>query len=150
MSSDQVDRLDTLADIAAEIRAYGAQPPPRLMWLEIADRIEAAWKREREILIREEVSDNYHPNDWRVYVIEDKAGYFCGFTNKGAPGDVPMFCVSLDGAEKFDAFRDLCAREKAVAIRNRYVPNAKVWAYKRHEIFPEQYRKGDTNVKQNT
>ena len=118
--------------------------------MESLSDIVAAWKREREILIREEVSDNYHPNDWRVYVIEDKAGYFCGFTNKGAPGDVPMFCVSLDGAKKFDAFRDLCAREKAVAIRNRYVPNAKVWAYKRHEIFPEQYRKGDTNVKQNT
>ena len=101
-------------------------------------------------IIREEVGGNYHPNDWRVYVIEDKAGYFCGFTNKGAPGDVPMFCVSLDGAEKFDAFRDLCAREKALAIRDHYVPNAKVWAYKRHEIFPEQYRKGDTNVKQNT
>ena len=39
---------ETLADIVAEIRAYGAQPPPRLMWLEIADRIEAAWKRGRE------------------------------------------------------------------------------------------------------
>lgn len=38
---------ETLADIVAEIRAYGAQPPPRLMWLEIADRIEAALKRER-------------------------------------------------------------------------------------------------------
>ena len=38
---------ETIDDIAAEIRAYGAQPPPRLMWLEIADRIEAALKRER-------------------------------------------------------------------------------------------------------
>lgn len=35
------DKRDTLAAIVAEIRAYGAQPPPRLMWLEIADRIEA-------------------------------------------------------------------------------------------------------------
>ena len=41
---------ETLADIVAEIRAYGAQPPPRLMWLEIADRILAAWEREREEL----------------------------------------------------------------------------------------------------
>ena len=95
---------------------------------------------------REEVDENYRPNGWRVYVIEDKA-YFAGFTNKGAPRDVPMFCVSLDGAEKFDAFRDLSARERAIAIRNHYVPNAKVWAYKRHEIFPEQYRKGDKNGK---
>lgn len=39
---------ETVADILAEIRAYGAQPPPRLMWLEIADRIEEAWKWERE------------------------------------------------------------------------------------------------------
>ena len=39
---------ESMNDIIAEIRAYGAQPPPRLMWLEIADRLEAAWKRERE------------------------------------------------------------------------------------------------------
>lgn len=98
-------------------------------------------------IIREEASDNYHPNDWRVYVIEDMAGYFCGLTNKGASRDVPMFCSTLDGAQKYDAFRDLFARERAIAIRNHYVPNAKVWAYKRHEIFPEQYRKGDANGK---
>ena len=46
-SETEQERRETLADIVAEIRAYGAQPPPRLMWLEIADRIEAAWKRER-------------------------------------------------------------------------------------------------------
>ena len=39
---------EALADIVAEIRAYGARPPPRLMWLEIADRIEAACRRECE------------------------------------------------------------------------------------------------------
>ncbi len=38
--------MEKIADIVAEIRAYGAQPPPRFMWLEIADRIEAAAKRE--------------------------------------------------------------------------------------------------------
>ena len=38
---------ETIDDIVAEIRAYGAQPPPRLMWLEIADRIEAACERDR-------------------------------------------------------------------------------------------------------
>ena len=47
MSENEQEKRETLADIVAEIRAYGAQPPPRLMWLEIADRIEAAWKREK-------------------------------------------------------------------------------------------------------
>lgn len=51
MSENGQKKRETLADIVAEIRAYGAQPPPRLMWLEIADRIEAAWKRERESLM---------------------------------------------------------------------------------------------------
>lgn len=98
--------------------------------------------RERESLISEEVGDNYHPNGWRVYVIEDRVlGFFSGFTNKGSPSDVPMFCATLDGAIKYDAFRDLAARERAVAVRNHYMPNAKVWAYRRHEIFPEQYRR---------
>ena len=32
----------------AEIRAYGAQPPPRCMWLDIADRVETAARRERD------------------------------------------------------------------------------------------------------
>lgn len=91
----------------------------------------------------EEVGCDYHPDGWRVYVIEDKiAGFFAGFANKGAPGDVPMFCNTIDGAVKYDAFRDLYARQRAEAIRYRYVPNGKVLAYKRHEIFPEQYRKG--------
>lgn len=47
MASETIETIETIADIVAEIRAYGAQPPPRLMWLEIADRLEAAWKRER-------------------------------------------------------------------------------------------------------
>jgi hypothetical protein len=46
--SEENEKRETVADILAEIRAYGAQPPPRLLWLDIADRIEAAWKRERE------------------------------------------------------------------------------------------------------
>lgn len=91
----------------------------------------------------EEVGCDYHPDGWRVYIIEDKlAGYFAGFTDKGASCDIPMFCLTIDGAVKYDAFRDLSAREIALAIRDRYVPKGKVLAYKRHEIFPEQYRKG--------
>ena len=54
-----------------------------------------------------------------------------------------MFCATLDGARKFDAFRDLSARERAVAIRDRYAPDATVWAYRRHEIFPERYRRAE-------
>ena len=99
-------------------------------------------------ITREDVGENYRPSGWRVYVIEDKVlGFFAGFTNKGASSDEPMFCATLDGSLKYDAFRDLAARERALAIRNRYVPSAKVWAYKRHEIFPEEYRKGDANGK---
>ena len=45
---EMAQEIETVADIVAEIRAYGAQPPPRLMWLDIADRLEAGWKRERE------------------------------------------------------------------------------------------------------
>lgn len=91
----------------------------------------------------EEVKRDYRPDGWRVYVIEDKlAGFFAGFTNKGAPGDIPMFCNTIDGAVKYDAFRDLSAREKALAIRDFYVPKGKVWACKRYEIFPGQYKKG--------
>ena len=95
-------------------------------------------------ITREIVRKGYRPDGWRVYVIEDAVlGFFAGFTNKGAPTDVPMFCATLDGARKFDAFRDLSARERAVAIRDRYTPDATVWAYRRHEIFPERYRRAE-------
>lgn len=50
-SIEKNEKRETLADIVAEIRAYGAQPPPRLMWLEIADRIEAAWGRDEELAV---------------------------------------------------------------------------------------------------
>lgn len=91
---------------------------------------------------RDEVCKGYHPDGWRVYVIEDAVlGFFAGYTNKGAPKDVPIFCATLNGAQKYDAFRDLSARERAVAIRDRYAPDATVWAYRRHEIFPERYRR---------
>lgn len=91
----------------------------------------------------EVVGDDYRPTGWRVYVIKDKIlGFFAGFRYQPAPGDVPIFCNTIDGAVKYDAFRDLSAREIALAIRDRYVPRGKVLAYKRHEIFPEQYKKG--------
>ena len=91
----------------------------------------------------EEVGCDYRPTGWRIYVIKDNTlGFFAGFTNTGAPGDVPTFCDTINGAVKYDAFRDLSARQLAEALRDRYVPNGKVLAYKRHEIFPEQYKKG--------
>lgn len=129
---------ETISGIVREMRNIGKfdekstdKIPRSLMGLDLrtyADRIEASAKRElsnpiksyqinrigngaamreRESLIREDVDDNYHPNGWRVYVIEDKVfGFFAGFTNNGSPADVPI-----------------------------------VFAYRRHEIFPEQYGK---------
>lgn len=49
-NENEHDKRDTLAGISAEMRSYGERPPPRLMWLEIADRIDAidrsdAWRR---------------------------------------------------------------------------------------------------------
>lgn len=92
-------------------------------------------------MIPEIVGDDYRPAGWRVYVIEDKIlGFFAGFRNQSAPGDAPIFCNTIEGAVKYDAFRDLSARQRAEAVRYRYVPNGKVLAYKRHEIFHEQYK----------
>lgn len=42
------DKHETIEDIVAEMREYESTPPPRDAWLDLADRIEAAWKRERE------------------------------------------------------------------------------------------------------
>lgn len=49
MASENDGKRETLADIAAEIRAYGDRPPPKCAWLDIAERIEAidsadAWR----------------------------------------------------------------------------------------------------------
>ena len=48
-SESEQEKRETLADIAAEIRAYGDRPPPKRAWLDIAERIEAidsadAWR----------------------------------------------------------------------------------------------------------
>ena len=42
------EKQETIKDIVAEMREYESTPPPRDAWLDLADRIEAAWKRERE------------------------------------------------------------------------------------------------------
>lgn len=50
-SENENEKRETLADIVAEIRAYGAQPPPRLMWLDIADRIEIVAKQDELLML---------------------------------------------------------------------------------------------------
>lgn len=42
------EKQETIEDIVAEMREYESTPPPRDAWLDLADRIEAAWKAERE------------------------------------------------------------------------------------------------------
>lgn len=42
------EKQETIEDIVSEMREYESTPPPRDAWLDLADRIEAAWKRERE------------------------------------------------------------------------------------------------------
>lgn len=38
---------ETIDDIVAEMREYESEPPPRDAWLDLADRIEAAYKCEQ-------------------------------------------------------------------------------------------------------
>ena len=42
------EKKETIEDIVSEMREYESTPPPRDAWLDLADRIEAAWKAERE------------------------------------------------------------------------------------------------------
>ena len=42
------EKQETIEDIVAEMREYESTPPPRDAWLDLADRIEAAWRAERE------------------------------------------------------------------------------------------------------
>ena len=42
------EKQETIEDIVSEMREYESTPPPRDAWLDLADRIEAAWRAERE------------------------------------------------------------------------------------------------------
>ena len=81
------------------------------------------------------------PDFYAVYVIEDPAlGYFAGYASHGIC--VPSYSNSIDGAKKFDAFRDLSARETALAIMSmdrRMREHAKLWCYRRCDFYPEEY-----------
>ena len=46
-----VERPETVADVVAEMRGYGNKPPMRGAWFDLADRIEAAWARERDEIV---------------------------------------------------------------------------------------------------
>ena len=95
---------------------------------------------------RVEATRDFRPEYWAVYAIEDKAlGFFAGYKPFGPPC-VPMFCNTLENARLFDTFKDgLDARIKALAIRDYSVYGATVWAYRRCELLPEQYKQyGDS------
>ena len=42
------EKQETIEDIVSEMREYESTPPPRDAWLDLADRVEAAWRAERE------------------------------------------------------------------------------------------------------
>lgn len=42
------EKQETIEDIVSEMREYESTPPPRDAWRNYADRIEVAWKAERE------------------------------------------------------------------------------------------------------
>ena len=81
------------------------------------------------------------PDYWAVYVIEDPlVGYFAGYAEHGIC--VPLFCNTIIGAKKFDAFRDLDARCKALSIMEhdgQLRERGKLWCYRRCDIYPEEY-----------
>ena len=84
----------------------------------------------------EEADYDFWPGYWAVYVVRDEHGcFFCGSAGN------PMWCASLRGARKFDAFSDgIASRERALGFRDKYCPKGKVLAFKRHEIYPERYK----------
>ena len=86
------------------------------------------------------------PDYWDVYVIEDPlVGYFAGYAEPGYAEHgicVPLFCNTIVGARKFDAFRDFDARGKALAIMKHdreLRERGKLWCYRRCDIYPEEY-----------
>lgn len=42
------EKQETIEDIVSEMREYESTPPPRDAWLDLADRVEAAWRAECE------------------------------------------------------------------------------------------------------
>lgn len=81
------------------------------------------------------------PDYYAVYVIEDPLiGYFAGYSDRGIC--VPTFCNSINGARKFDSFRNLDARGHALAIiehDSEMRKRAKLWCYRRCDFYPEEY-----------
>lgn len=90
-----------------------------------------------------EVGRDFWPDYYAVYVIRDRElGYFAGFK---AFSNIPIFCPSIKGAVKYDAFENLAARVKALAVRDCYVKGATVLAFKRFVIYPEKFKKGKSH-----
>lgn len=43
--------METVNDIERELREYGDRPPPRRAWIDLADRLDAAYKREMQAIV---------------------------------------------------------------------------------------------------
>lgn len=92
--------------------------------------------------MREVADYNNSPDYWAVYAIEHPTlGFFAGFKPFDESPKIPMWCKKLDGAKLFDAYRDITSRVLALDLCRHYFPEAKVWMFRRHEIFPEYYMK---------
>lgn len=128
---------ETVADVLAEIRAYGAQPPPRCMWLDIADRVETAARRERdhavehatrhaEAVARDNCRDCVHNPNGKNYEGGNAAAMrealvqcelFLGNVSRHGhptlnPGDK---CTACDGV---DELRGMVVRALSAPVRN--------------------------------
>ena len=96
---------------------------------------------EGKAIPRSPVGHEFHAGFWAVYAIEHPfLGFFAGW-KPHEPHNTPIWCATLAAAVKFDAFEDLAAKDRALAIRDHYAPDAVVWAYRRQDAFPEKYRK---------
>ena len=42
---------ETVDDIERELREYGDRPPPRRAWIDLADRLHAAYKRDMQAIV---------------------------------------------------------------------------------------------------
>jgi hypothetical protein len=90
----------------------------------------------------EVASYNISPDYWAVYAIEHPTlGFFAGFKPFDESPKIPMWCKKLEGAKLYDAYRDISSRVIALDLCRHYFPEAKVWMFRRHEIFPEYYTK---------
>ena len=43
--------METVDDIERELREYGDRPPPRRAWIDLADRLHAAYKRDMQAIV---------------------------------------------------------------------------------------------------